>query len=312
MFDLSIDMSHKQTTIWSSAPAVVQQGLFGAIMVNQTRQSAAHFGAAMNELGLSHISWPGGTIAEAGYFYPGTPDPRPVPGSGPPPAGAVRAYDMTYPDLFHPELLASGGRFGLSGMLDYAKANGNTLAIVLPSQHFEAGDLANPDQLGQLHAQFRALLMRLYSPEGDLFGRAPAGLILELGNENYSHVDQHYGPAAVVMADVARELRAMFPEADFKIGLQGMQSHAENHTLVDAFENPVIASQALGRTVAPDLLGEIDLIRRHALNLGMIGVAGLEHDPELVTEGLSAIFEGIERAGRPATSVDLYLSAYSA
>lgn len=300
-----------QTVLGAPQDAVVNAGLFGSIMTNGNAASMAHFSAAFEQMGLNTISWPGGTISERGYFFAGTANPRPLVADGDIPEGAVRAFDLTYPDLMHPDLLAGGGRAGLTDILAYARANGATLSLKIPTQPYFGDAPADAADVAQAYHDMKALLLRLYSPEGDLYGTAPSGLILELGNEQYGNPGQDYGPVAVAYCLAAREVRADYPGADFKLALQVMQTVEGTGDLIAAFEAPADAT-GLPFALPHDLLNEIDILRHHDLARGINYTGPMETLPGSEIGSLTNCLAAIARAGGDADAVQLFCSAFSA
>lgn len=301
-----------QTVLGTPEDAVVNPGLFGTVMINGNATAMAHFSAAFEQLGLNTISWPGGTISERGYFFPCTANPRPLVAQAEIPDGAVRAFDLSYPDLMHPELLAGGGRAGLTDMLAYARANGATLSLKIPTQPYFGDGPSDAADVARAYQDMKALLLRLYSPDGDLYGSAPPGLIIELGNEQYGNPGQDYGPVAVAYCLAAREIRAEFPGADFKMALQVMQHLDGTQDLIDAFENPATAFGLALDGLSPDLLAEIDVLRQHDLARGINYTGPMETLPGSEIDSLEACLAAIGRAGGDAEAVELFCSAFSA
>lgn len=313
MSTYSFDTGHfAQTVLGPAEDAVVNPGLFGGIMIDGNAISMPHFALAYEQMALRTISWPGGTISETGYFIPGTPNPRPLLSEGGIPEGGIRAFDLDYPELMHPDLLAGGGRAGLTDIMAYAVETGSTLSIKIPTNGYFEGAPADPADIVHAYTEMKELLLRLYAPTGDLYGKAPPGLIFELGNERYDNPELSYGPIAVAFCLAAREIRAEFPEADFRLALQAMQTPAGSLELIEAFEDPIQVQLGADGTIPSDLLNEIDIIRHHDLGHDVGQAALMEDIKGQEIDAIRPFYDAITRAGGDAGLIKLFCSAFSA
>lgn len=195
----------------------LDDGLFGGILINQS--DFEDFSHDYEEIGLTFIRFPGGTIAEDGVvvdgevtFYSGTISYDDMLGDR-----SHLAYDLTHPELFNPDLLsedeldsAANDYASLSEVMAMCVEDNTMLAIILPTtRYFHGVDLTDPNELEDMLALAESDLLifldRLVSGEYN-DGIYPEPIIFEIGNETYGSPIEYATIAAVFIETIEEVL----------------------------------------------------------------------------------------------------------
>ena len=293
MIRLSIDTLDILTEVFSGDPVTVSRGMFGGILVGQNPGGTAGYFESYDELGLTVLRWPGGSLAENGVV---TEEHRiRLTGSG----GEPYAYDLGYPDLIHPDVLEHvPGILGLSDVLAQAVQRGSVFSLILPTIRYDS----SPEDA---KADIYEFLVKLFVERQYDNGALPGKIIIEIGNENYDPL--RYGVVASAALEAIMEFRVAYPEIEFSTALQAMPTGPQTEDLVDIIsessDNPALA------------LSQVDIIRLHYLTHDLDAAANIEHrGPRYYA--ISEIQRAIEEArdqvlGPTAAELGLYFSAYT-
>lgn len=196
--------------------ATVKAGMFGGIMVDGAIGSKADFFSSVSHIGLTHIRWPGGSLAEDGAFA--------LNRNGVAVAVSATAnqdswldsdnqnswnfsYDLSYPELMNPLMLApNGDRASLTEMFTLARQNDASFELILPTTRYtDFRNIFTPAQDTALYqragADVAQLLQRIFI--NHQFGVLPKEVQLDLGNEGlvWSRLDP--GKKSTVMVNGA-------------------------------------------------------------------------------------------------------------
>ena len=281
---------------WTGRDAVVSPGLFGGINSTRSPIESHGFVDSFHMIEMTHISWPGGTLAETAV----------VRGDG-----AIQlndnpafpyAYDLTYPELLHPSTLvdADGNptlMAGLGEMIRFAIEHDSSLAIISPTIRYEE----NPAEGARVLKGFLTdLLVEGRWNDGAL----PREIVIELGNENYD--TDAYALQVVAQLRAVREFREENPDAAFRIAVQAGQDGDSTRALVAAVDD----------LAGPEhLLAEADMVRVHDLKHSLTTLKDFEHGGKADALHLMATAVMDERALLGITDspeVDFYLSSWTA
>ena len=174
----------------------VGSNLFGGILIN--KNDFDEFKEDFKQFGMTFTRYPGGTNAERGIIVDGNPtfaedgadlssylDDR-----------SVFQIDLTFPELFNPELLAADDATtdentfaSLSELFEFCVEVGSNVGIILPVKRYFSGvDLTDAEELQKYldiaEADIEIFLTRLV--QGAFNGGSyPEEVVLEIGNENY-------------------------------------------------------------------------------------------------------------------------------
>ncbi len=187
------------TSINGTVIGTMNEDMFGAIGVNQFGWH--HFEDHVEELGLTNIRWPGGTVAETGWVVDGRVrvDGGEISLSTLSGDRSNFAYDLTHPELMSPLALEYDeenflnrddvGTF--SQVLARAVANDASLQMVIPiKRYFLNEDFSDPsvreEAITAAVSDVSVFLERLKNGEYNN-GEYPEKIIFDLGNENYSN-----------------------------------------------------------------------------------------------------------------------------
>ena len=281
---------------WTGRDAVVSPGLFGGINSTRSAIESHGFAETFQLIEFTHISWPGGTLAETGVVRDN---------------GALQlnynpafpyAYDLSYPDLLHPALLAGAEGApetlnGLGGMIRQAIEHDASLAIISPTIRYDD----DPAEGGRVLKTFLSdLLVEGRWNDGQL----PRDIVIELGNENYDTVA--YARQVVAQLRAVREFRDENPDATFRIAVQAGQDGEATRALVaavDALSGP------------EHLLAEADMVRVHDLKHSLSTLKDFEHGGKadaLHTMATAIMDERALLGITESPEVEFYLSSWTA
>ena len=286
--------------------AVINERVFGGISATRTASESQGFLDAYTELGLTHIRWPGGTLAEMGVIRPNgnirfveqSDFPAPFQDDGLP-----LAYGFDYPELLNPQLLKNSdgeptGMLGFSEMLAFAVAQGASMSVIAPTFRYRD----DPSEGG---AQLYDFLVSLFIEGKWNNGELPEDMIIDIGNENYDPGSITRQLPQQLMA--VRQFRNDHPEVDFKVAIQALKTEQD---MLDAFE-------LTDQLTPPDQIGlrsEMDIVRMHQLRLGHFAHTNIENGEKYLA--LKALISRIEDARKEIGATDLpevevYFSAWS-
>lgn len=276
--------------------AVIAPGLFGGISISRTPEESTNFVETVDEIGLTHLRWPGGQLSETAVVHGNgainlNPNPQ-----------LPHAYDLSYPDLMHPDALVDAGGLpnGLSGfgdMLQLAVEKDASLSVILPTLRHAAA----PEDAAE---SVRGFLDALFVEQRWNDGVLPKKLILDIGNEVYD--PETYGKVSTAILGSVRDFRDAHPDADFGVALQGMQDGEATRDLI----------AAIRAASPPDdggLLAEVDVVRVHDLKHGMRDLRNIEHEgkAEAIQELVAAIRLDRIDSDIDDDSVEVYFSAWT-
>lgn len=295
LISFRIDPQNVADNMFDGGSAVMAPGLFGGIAINRVPEEATAFLDSVEALGLTHIRWPGGTLARTAI----------VRGNG-----SIQlsydpdypyAYGLDYPELLHPRALADAngvptGRLSFSDILQEAVERQTTLSVIVPTERY-----ANAPATA--HTDMRGFLERLFVQDAWNGGVLPEGLVLDIGNENYD--PESYARVSLQMLAAVRDFRASHPEESFGVALQTMQDDVESAIFVDALHD---------QGEEDGLLAEADIVRIHVLSHDLDMLRDFEHGSK--ARALEALMEAIraDRAlmGRdPDDHVKVYFSSWT-
>ncbi|MBC7738977.1 MAG: hypothetical protein H7245_17560 [Candidatus Saccharibacteria bacterium] len=333
------DFAHSTTNLANLA--LVGSNMFGGILVNAFDGQATSFATSVDYLNLSNIRFPGGELSENGSVR--------INSSGGLTAGSIGgeqstwlngdmgtwnyAYDLRYPDLMNPDLLADpSDMMSFSDAILLANANGASVELVLPTVRYTDATNVLTD------AQATALLVRC---QGDVtnflrnlyvtqtFGTPPVEAILDIGNENLVWTrafdgqvlaaGQKYDAAAVkwgiglyfdvakVMLDAAADFRAAQPDTNFKMGIQ--VPYMNNQPGAD---DPFDVFLAALKAMPSSQLAQIDLLRFHPLQLSFNYAADLENWLSDDMRAYAAVINAARAVEGVAGDVQLAADAHTA
>ncbi len=287
--------------------AVVNAGMFGGISATRTPGEAQGFEDAFLDIGLTHIRWPGGTLAERGVIHPGgnitfanqRESPAPFNDDGLP-----LAYSFDYPELLHPDLLMDDdgdptGMLGLSDQLAFAVEQNASMSIISPTLRYR-------DDPGQGREELYDFLVALFVDGEWNDGILPDEMIIDIGNENYE--TQAIVRALISQLGAVQDFRDDYPDVDFLVAVQAGRAGPE------ATADALAFSESIGTLPEQGLRGEIDLVRMHQLRQGHFAHTNFENGGK--AESLQALIDAIN-ANRELTGatdrseVGVYISAWS-
>lgn len=208
----------------------VTADMFGAIGINNFGYN--HFAEHIEELGLTNIRYPGGTVSETGYLVDG----RIRMGVGEIDIDALDgdrssfAFDLTHPELISPlaleydELnhLQRDDVWSFSQVLELAAQNDVTLGLIIPVQrYFKNEDLS--------HASVRERAEEMVRSDITIFlerlkdghfndGVYPEMLTFEIGNEAYSNPIEYAFIAKIFIEEISEQLEGT--AIDYEIAFQ--------------------------------------------------------------------------------------------
>lgn len=282
--------------LFADRDAVMAPGLFGAINSTRSAIESHGFTEAFDLVEFTHISWPGGTLAETGvirangkFQLDGNPD-------------LPYAYDLGYPELIHPRALvdAEGNPtliLGLTDMIRFAIEKDASLAIISPTIRYN-------DDPARGGAVFKTFLQGLFVEGRWNDGALPREIVFEIGNENYDTLA--YANDVVAQLQAVREFRTEHPDVRFKVAVQAGQDEVATRELIAEMD----------RISGPEhLMAEADMVRVHDLKHSLTILKDFEHGGKATALNDMALHILDERAAlglddRP--EVEFYLSAWTA
>lgn len=217
---------------------------FGAVETGFTRATA--FFPAFEEVGFSHLRWPGGYLSEA----------------------LENVYGLDVPGIFDGTQLYAPDPYrvrpDLADTLSYCVENNISFAMLIPTVRY-----ANDVELGV--KDLRDFLVDLLAGE---YGDIPSEMTLEIGNEYYAHDvfandPAKYGQVAnafiSVVHDVLQDASVNPRGLDLGIAIQLGRSQGDDEE---------IRSQ-----ISQENLVEIDAVVAHTLPLNFSAIGKPEDDP---------------------------------
>lgn len=295
-----------QTKTDQSHLATVSGNMFGGIVVNAHDGQATSFSGSVGYLGLTNIRFPGGQLSETGSIVKAAEGIVTTNIDGADQSGwstgelsaSNYAYDLRYPDLINPALLAADTDImSFSQAIALAKANNCSIEMILPTVRYS--DFQNSlsgsqvaDLLDRSRSDVSTFLQNLFVAHS--YGAPPSEVILDIGNENLVwttkfpetqlETGQSFDPKAVqwglaLYCDVARKMleaaadfRELYPDANFKMAIQVpyMNDKAGTSDPVDVFLTEL-------RAMPASELAQIDIIRFHPLDYSMKYAADMEN-----------------------------------
>lgn len=287
--------------------ASVNEYLFGGTDVNKDPQSAVTFLDAVEHLNLRTLRFPGGTVAEEGSFQLDGNDLTLSVSGGDRVAwvssvNALRSnflYDLTYPNLVHPDVLNQRSDIlGLDGMLDVAVKNSAALELIIPVERYSTFDTGlngavSDTLIDRFASDFNSFLSNLASKISSL--GAPEAIILDFGNENLVwrtkftgqtlDADQKFDATAVDQAmtsyfgimtaalSTLDQFRNKNPSVNLDFAVQLPFMNGIPGTDLD----PQDVFLANLNMLPANLAAQIDGVRFHPLSLSMQGAATYEN-----------------------------------
>ena len=228
---------------------------FGAIGVNNFGFN--HFEQDIDELGLTHIRFPGGEVSEAGYVVDGLIRL----GTGEVNFESLQgdrtnfAFDLTHPELISPSALAYDDAnhllrddiYSFSQVLDLAVNRGVNVGLVLPvDRYFTGADFTQETVRETAAALARSdvavFLDRLKSGHFNN-GILPDTIGFDIGNEAYSNPIEYAFIAKVFIEEIENQLRdtSISYELNFQMG---RGSFDFENLKADGYFNPFFESAA--------------------------------------------------------------------
>ncbi|PXW71896.1 hypothetical protein C7964_1011 [Loktanella sp. PT4BL] len=224
--------------------ATLSGGFFGAILVNN--YGFHYFEDHVENLGLTNIRFPGGTVSEHGYIVDG----RIRLGTDDVSLEALNgdrsnfAFDLTHPELISPLALEYDELHHLrrddvgtfSQALNLAVQNGSSLALIIPVQrYFNNADFSDPEVRDQAVlaaiSDISVFLERLKN--GDYNdGVYPETITLEIGNEAYGNPIEYALIAKVMIDEIAAQLEGS--GINYEIAFQMGRGSFEFISLLDS------------------------------------------------------------------------------
>jgi len=300
MTDISfrIDPGNFAQNLTDGGDAVMAPGLFGGIAITRSPSEVTSFRQSVDELGLSHIRWPGGTLSETavirdnGNIQLNTNPDLPY------------AYDLGYPELLHPRALVNPdgtptGRDSFTEMLQLAIEKDASFSVILPTQRY----MDAPEEAA---ADVQDFLTALFVEDRWNNGVLPKKMILDIGNENYN--PEEYAKVSVAILQAARDFRDAHPEEEFTLALQAMQDGADTEALVGHLRDYMTEED-------DGLLSEVDSVRIHVLKHSLSALRKVEHGKkaDAIAELLDAVRADRDLMGfDPEEEVEVYFSAWTA
>ncbi|SIO02359.1 Hemolysin-type calcium-binding repeat-containing protein [Rhodovulum sp. ES.010] len=248
----------------------------------------SRFDEQFQDLGLNHLRWPGGTLAETD----------------------VDVYGLDVPGLFDGTQLYTPNpdrdRPDLTDTLAYCVDQGLSFSMILPTVRYAA-------DIEQGVADLQAFLGDLLSGR---YGPLPEDFTLEIGNEYMAHAALAETPALygqiaerfIQTIVTALESPAINPQgADLAIAVQIGRSAGDDAAIRDA--------------LSPESLAEIDSLVAHALPFNFGAIDKVESDPDADlrdfgealwqnrADYVDAWEEAILNSGGNPDAVELYMSA---
>jgi hypothetical protein len=226
MSDLKINAS---PSITGSVYGVATSDLFGGILINQNDFS--DYTEDYEQLGLTFVRYPGGTISEVGIVVDGAINfaSEEITYNDMITDRSDLAYDLSFPELTNPALLdldvQDGGvnSYGsLSEVMEFCVANDAALSIILPTvRYFNGVNLGNPDEANAMVNLIRsdvvAFLDRFLSGEFN-DGKYPAQIIFEIGNEVYDSPVEYAVVAQVYLEAIKDQMAGQ--NIDYRVAFQ--------------------------------------------------------------------------------------------
>jgi hypothetical protein len=202
----------------AGAGGLVTADMFGAIGINNFGYN--HFAEDIEELGLTNIRYPGGTVSETGYLVNGLIRM----GVGNIDLNALEgdrsnfAFDLTHPELISPvalqydELnhLQRDDIWSFSQVLDLAVQNDVSLGLIIPVQrYFKSEDFSQSSVRERAEEAIRSdasiFLGRLKNGEFN-GGVYPDMLTFEIGNEAYFNPIEYAYVAKIFIEEIGLQL----------------------------------------------------------------------------------------------------------
>jgi hypothetical protein len=247
------------------AVGTVSANMFGAVV--QDSSGYHDFRQDADYMGVTALRFPGGTITEDGEV---TSDGRIVVNQGDvtfhdlqEPGRAHIAYDLTFPELVNPDVLAMDQATNpdneiatLSEIFEDAITHNASAGITLPTERYMEGlNLGNPADLARSYAQItqdlEIFLGRLKSGAFN-GGQYPMAISFVIGNENYADPIGYALVAARMMDVINRELDGS--GINFKFSIQ-MGTGSSNWMNVLSSGNLDRYFDARGHALIPQLGG---------------------------------------------------------
>jgi len=272
------------------AVAKLDEGFFGAIAVNNFGWN--YFEDQVENLGLTDVRFPGGTVSESGYVVDG----RIRMGVGDISLETLDgdrsnfAFDLTHPELIselaleYDELnyLKRDDVATFSQALDLAVERGSSLALTIPVQrYFKDADFSDPAvrEQGVLAAteDIQVFLERLKNGEYN-DGIYPESIMFDIGNEAYSNPIEYAVIAKAMIDEIESALSGT--DIDYEIAFQmGRGSYEFNELLDDGYFDPFFDNPSDMISGLEDLgfvpeLGMPYLERQVAIDEMMISILG--------------------------------------
>lgn len=296
---VAIDVTNQARDVFTDGRVTVSGAMFGGIAINHTPSSAAAYTSSVIDLGLGLIRWPGGTISENSHV---TPNGNLRLGDN---SDAPFAYDLTYPDLFHEDLLAENWighqRLGLTAALDLAAEKGIPFSLTLPTERYA-------DRPAEAYEVATNFLNRFFTDIIDRTSERPQKVIFDIGNENYN--PETYAAVSNELLRAIRDFRASNPDCDFSVALQAMQTGQETTELIQYLRGSRHEPEYEG------LLSQVDIVRVHKLNQTLSSIVQIE-DGSQAYWAAKRLLDEVESvrttSPRPdgSNEVDLYVSAWT-
>lgn len=267
-------------------PDPIKDEVFGAVYTGFRHFSG--FRESAEELGLTHIRWPGGTLAEQ----------------------RSEVYGLDVPDLFDAADLYTHdpdrARPGLPAMLDHAITQGIALTIIIPTARYT-------EDLARGTSELAAFMEALFS---GAYGELPSRLILQIGNEYafqeaFSEDPGLYGLIAEAFIQEIEHRAAPYvaqnPNKSVDIAMQMGMTHADD--------------VAIRGHLSEFSLQSVDILAFNHLPISLTNAhrPQVSEDPEdagesrfqRVSDYYSNWLSAIKSTGESEPDIDLYLSAWT-
>jgi Ca2+-binding RTX toxin-like protein len=239
MTNLVIDIAPETS---GTALGEITADFFGGILINQN--DFYDYMEDYEQLGLTYVRYPGGTIAEVGIIIDGSIKfaPEPITYDEMITDRSNLAYDLSFPELTNPDLLAADDANGdqnsygsLSEIMEFCIENDAALSIILPTTRYFTGlDLTDPSQMEAMRSlivsDVTIFLDRIKNGEYNN-GELPKNIIFEIGNEVYSSPIEY----AVVSQIYLSTINALMGQSniDYQIAFQMNVGSAQFQELYD-------------------------------------------------------------------------------
>lgn len=266
--------------------AAISSDFFGAVYTGFRHFSG--FEEQAEELSVSHVRWPGGTLSETD----------------------TSVYSLSSTDIFDGRYLYNYNenrvRPGLSEIFSYCSEAESGVTIIIPTARY-----ANDIELGE--SELQDFLNRVAYGE---FGDLPKEIIFEIGNEYYN--PEVFGEQPWKYGEIASRFSETISGHLADESTQYHGTETEISVQMGKFSADDVAIRGQFSQAA---LRSIDMISFHHLPIGLRNLHAVEQngDPEDVGttrfERTSAFFDDwkslVASAGGDEEGLELYLSAWS-